>query len=155
MISVLFYFFVESFIFILMEEKLRKKAIDLFIAQYGVAPLDKGFLAIDIDAAQDSFLFGVDESALTNYKKANKLNDFAGKTLWVSPLFVLLIYGAGIGLCFFPHYKELFIVAICVFFCAFLAWGCFLVYKSRKFYDARGKSDGKVISLFYETEIAV
>lgn len=132
-----------------MDEKLKKQAIDLFVAQYGVTPYDKGFPVIDVGAEQNTFLFGVDESALCAYKKADALNAFARKTLWLSPLFVLLMYAAGVGRCFFPQYKLLLFVAMCLFLCALLGWGGVLFYLRRKFLDARRMAQDKVIEIGY------
>lgn len=130
-----------------MEEKLKKQAIDLFVAQYGVTPQDKGVPVIDIGSKQDTFLFGVDENALSAYKKADALNAFARKTLWLSPLLALLMYAAGAGICVFPQYKWQLFAVIGVFFCALLGWGGVLFSFRRKFLDARKISKDKVIEI--------
>ena len=132
-----------------MDEKLKKQAIDLFVAQYGVTPYDKGFPVIDVGAEQNTFLFGVDESALCAYKKADALNAFARKTLWLSPLFVLLMYAAGGGICVFPQYKWQLFAVLCVFFCTLLGWGGVLFYLRRKFLVARRMAQDKVIEIGY------
>lgn len=133
-----------------MDEKLRKQAIDLFVAQYGISPQDKGFPIIDVSAKQTAFLFGVDESALCAYKKVDAINKFGERFFWVPALFVILMYAAGMMVDNHPEYISLGLTAIWIGIFALLGWGVFIVILYRKFRDAKSKSKDKVINLSFD-----
>ena len=66
-------FLFNNLIFIFMNKKLEKEAIDLFIASVGKEPKDCGYNAIDIDEKKPAYLYAKDEKTLKAFKSQQNI----------------------------------------------------------------------------------
>lgn len=66
-------FLFNNLIFIFMNKKLEKEAIDLFITSVGKKPKDCGYNAIDIDEKKRAYLYAKDEKTLKAFKSQQNI----------------------------------------------------------------------------------
>lgn len=132
-----------------MDEKLKKQAIDLFVAHYGVTPEKFGHPVIDVYQEKKEFLFGRNREVIEARLIELKLQSFFEKAYWV-PIFLIVITGLQVVFMFlFQWYRPYFRDGLLFLIFLLLCWGGVLYFQWLKLQEAREKCQEGLMEIFY------